>query len=565
MLSLLNWVGNFMHSLMAFVIILVPLVVFHEFGHFFFARLFGVKAEIFSVGFGPRLWSKQWGETEFRLSAIPLGGYVKLLGEDRDAPLSPEDAPRALHRQKPWKRFFIFLGGPLFNFILAIFIFMVMMVAGEPQVASVIGRVVKNSPAEKLGFQSGDLILELDGKPVKKYDEVYLFLNENPGRTVGVTVRHPESSQPVTIQANTSSHIGFSMYGESTAVGEIDGILPAARSNVVGISNPTSEGAKGGLKTGDKITQFNQKDVSTWEEIDALYEKVAPGARFEVKFVREKSLGRSGKPVSFFLLKPQPAAEGVSPSGKDFGTDFGIYSSELFVEKTIDKSPAEVGGVKAGDRLISIGGQKVMSFFELKNAVQKSGEKDGKVELRGERNGQLFVLNLVPTSTTVRDPVLNKTVQYTIGVMPMLVFAEPVTFVERILNPFKLVYLGTERMISFSWRNLVSLRKMVTGAVSMGTIGGPIMIGKIAGESLTRGFFAFLTNMAVFSIGLGVLNILPVPVLDGGHLLLLGIEIVRGKQLTLRQMEIVQGVGLIFILALMGVAFHNDIARLFYS
>jgi regulator of sigma E protease len=120
-------------------------------------------------------------------------------------------------------------------------------------------------------------------------------------------------------------------------------------------------------------------------------------------------------------------------------------------------------------------------------------------------------------------------------------------------------------MITFTWRNVVSVKKMITGDVSMGSIGGPIMIGKLASESLARGLVAFLTNMAIFSIGLGVLNILPVPVLDGGHLMLLGVEMLRGKPLTLKQMEIIQGVGLIFILTLMGIAFRNDLARLIYS
>ena len=261
---------------------------------------------------------------------------------------------------------------------------------------------------------------------------------------------------------------------------------------------------------------------------------------------------------SLRLVKPQLS--------KNLGVDFGIYSSELFVDKTVPKSPAEAAGVKGGDRLVGVGDRVVQSFFELKEAVQKSGEKDGKVQLKWERAGKtLYSTSIVPTATVGRDPILNKTTQYTVGVIPMLVVAEPVMYVERILNPFTLVFKATERMFVMSWRNLVSLRKMLTGDVSVGTLGGPIMIGKIAGESLTRGLIAFLTNMAIFSIGLGVLNILPVPVLDGGHLMLLGIESIRGKPLTLRQMEVLQGVGLVFILALMGIAFHNDIARLFYS
>jgi regulator of sigma E protease len=247
------------------------------------------------------------------------------------------------------------------------------------------------------------------------------------------------------------------------------------------------------------------------------------------------------------------------------GESLGLYSSELFVDKAVPKSPAEAAGVKSGDRLIGVGDKKVQSFFELKDAVQKSGEKEGKVVLNWERAGKAFSTSITPTATAGRDPVLNKTTQYTVGVMPMLTLAEPDTYVERIWNPFKLVSVATQKMITFSWRNLVSLRKMVTGEVSMGSIGGPLMIGKIAGESLARGLIVFLTNMAIFSIGLGVLNVLPVPVLDGGHLLLLGVEILRGKPLSLKQMEIVQGFGLVLILALMGIAFHNDIARLFYS
>ena len=122
--------GPLLKAVIGFVIILGPLVFVHELGHFLFARLFNVKAEVFSIGFGPRLLSRKWGETDFRLAAIPLGGYVKLLGEDREAEMPPELAGRALHRQAPWKRFFIFFGGPLFNFLFAILVFMLILVIG---------------------------------------------------------------------------------------------------------------------------------------------------------------------------------------------------------------------------------------------------------------------------------------------------------------------------------------------------------------------------------------------------------------------------------------------------
>jgi regulator of sigma E protease len=135
--------------------------------------------------------------------------------------------------------------------------------------------------------------------------------------------------------------------------------------------------------------------------------------------------------------------------------------------------------------------------------------------------------------------------------------------IERTLNPFVLLYRGTERMVIFTYRNFVSIKKMFTGDVSVATLGGPILIGKIAGESLSRGLIAFLSTMAILSIGLGVLNILPVPVLDGGHILLLGIEAIRGKPLSMRQLEAVQMFGLSLIGVLMLVVLKNDLTRAF--
>ena len=263
MLNQLTGFSSFLLSFFAFIIILVPLVVFHEFGHFVFAKIFGVKAEIFSIGFGPKLWSRQIGETELRISAIPMGGYVKLLGEDRDAEVSAEEQKRALHRQAPWKRFFIFFGGPLFNFLLAIFIFMIILVIGEPQISSVVGRVVHGSTAERVGFQNGDKILSVNSTPVTKFEEVYTILNENPGKILDIEVTHPGVTQPVHLSVKTSTEDGFSIYGESVRVGEIDGLFPIPRANQVGVSNPKSPAALAGMSTGDKVVALNATPIST--------------------------------------------------------------------------------------------------------------------------------------------------------------------------------------------------------------------------------------------------------------------------------------------------------------
>jgi regulator of sigma E protease len=539
-----------MLSVLGFLIILGPLVVFHEFGHYLFARLFNVKAEIFSIGFGPKLWSRQMGETELRVSAIPLGGYVKLLGEDRQSDLTAAELARALHRQAPWKRFFIFFGGPLFNFIFAVLVFMAILVIGEPQVASVVGRVVHHSAAERAGFQSGDRITAIDGKKTDKFEDVQSRINESPNHELDFEVVHAGASAPTHVSATPAPQDGFSVYGEATHVGEIEGLLPWARAGQLGISDPSSLAGKAGLKTGDSIVALAGKPIETWEQFEAAYQGLKPGEKFGLKIQHEKA----DAPVTEVTL--------VRGRSGDPGTDLGLHSSELFVQKTVEGSPAETAGVKAGDRLVAVRKQVVHSFFELKDAVQRAGENDGIVPLEWERGGKTFSSAIKPTATAGRDPLLKKTTQFTVGVMPMLAQAEPAIMLERVWNPFVLLYRGVERMVVLSWRNLVSIRKMVAGDVSVKTLGGPIMIGKIAGESLSRGLVAFLTTMGILSIGLGVLNILPVPVLDGGHLMLLLIEIVRRRPLTLRQMEVIQGIGLVLILGLMGIVLKNDIARL---
>jgi regulator of sigma E protease len=248
-------------------------------------------------------------------------------------------------------------------------------------------------------------------------------------------------------------------------------------------------------------------------------------------------------------------------SGK-LGTDFGIYSSELFVDQVVKEFPAEAAGIKKGDQLIAVNSSPIDSFFDLRRKIQKSGEEHGRVTITAVREGKTITFEIVPKESTERDPLLKKMKQYTIGIVPVQTMIEPVMVKEQTWNPFMLLYKGTARMLEMTERNLVSIGKMVMGQVSVKSLGGPILIGKLAGDSISRGLMDFLRMMAILSIGLGVLNILPIPVLDGGHIVLLGIEALRGKSLTLKQIEIVQSVGLVVILSIMVIVMKNDISRL---
>jgi regulator of sigma E protease len=543
-----------MLSVLGFVVVLIPLVVVHEFGHFLFAKLFNVRAEAFSVGFGPVLFHRKFGETDFRLSAIPLGGYVKLLGEDPTSPLSDEEKKRALHHQAPWKRFFIFFGGPLFNFLWAIVVFMAMMAIGEPQVATVVGRVLVDTPAATAGFQAGDKITAIEGKPVTKYEDMIELLADKPSQKVGVQVER--AAQRVDLTVMTSSEEGFSQYGEKKLVGSIDGIIANPRMPKIAIADPKSVAALAGVQIADEVLSINGQAVETFEALEKAYAFLASAPLTQVELTIKSGDGAAKK-----VTLNAPA----KPSG-DLGRDFGLYSSELFIEQTLKDSPADLAGLKKGDQLVSVNGQPIRSFFELRQQIQKAGESGEetkkKVSVTVAREGKTITYEILPQVSTDRDPLLKKTKQYTIGIMPVPSMMEAAMIKERILNPFTLLYRGTERMIDLSYRNIVSIVKMVQGQVSVKSLGGPILIGKLAGDSISRGLIDFLKMMAILSIGLGILNILPIPVLDGGHIVLLGIEAIRGKALSLKQLEVVQQVGLVVILLIMGIVMKNDISRL---
>ena len=540
-----------MLSIIGFLIVLIPLVVVHEFGHFFFAKLFNVRADAFSIGMGPILYKKKFGETEFRISAIPVGGYVKLLGEDPSAVLSEEDQKRALHHQVPWKRFFIFFGGPLFNFLWAIVVFMAMMAIGEPQISTVVGRVLPETPAAVAGFIPGDKIVNVAGEPVTKFDEMLMKLTDKPDQDVNFGVER--AGKTIEVKAHTDSEEGFTIYGEKKLVGNLDGVIPTARMTKVGISSPDSPAAKAGFSTGDEITTINGHPVHTFEELESFYKSLQTDHTRVTKeaFHFEVKTGDQTREITL------PA----NYSG-DLGKDFGLFSSELFVEQAVKDTPAEKAGLQKGDQLIAVSGKPIRSFFELRQNIQKAGETSGKLTVTVVRNGKTITYEIVPQVSTERDPLLKKMKQYTIGVAPVLSMLDPVMVIEQTWNPFALLYKGTARMLDLSARNLVSIWKMVQGQVSVKSLGGPILIGKLAGDSLSRGLMDFLKMMGVLSIGLGVLNILPVPVLDGGHIVLLGIEALRGRALSLKQVEVAQQVGAILLLLLMVVVMKNDISRL---
>lgn len=559
---------------LSFILLLGPLVFVHELGHFLFAKLFNVRVDVFSMGFGPKIFKKTWGETEYCVSVIPLGGYVKLFGQDPTEKIEPALKERALNHQEAWKRFLVFIGGPLFNFLFAILIFALMMVIGESHLLPVVSRVVPGSVAEQVGFRSGDVVTAIDRTVVTKLSEVQKLIQDAPNQELRIRVKRQKESSSGSettgvhggvkeIRVKPKPVPGLSIYGEAIVIGEIPGFFYVERYSVAGISNPHSIAALAGFQTGDEIVRFNQMPVKSWEDLERKVEEAIREGSTEFQFgviprkqeywTQEAQADFANKssqePQKIYRTQPKPLVE------------LGLFSAELFVSSVLKGSPAEVAGLQAGDRLLAIGDKTLFSFQELKDEVQSLGEAKGSFDVHLERAGERIKKTVTPSVNMVNDPLGNETKRYMIGVLPLLIQVEPESFVERVLNPVTLTIESWARALDLSWKSIVSIKKLFLRQVSVGTLGGPILIGKLAGESMSRGLSSFLRAMALISISLAIFNLLPVPVLDGGHILLLGVEVIRGKPISLRQSELVQQVGLSLIMVLLMIVLFNDFSR----
>lgn len=351
---------------MIYALVLLGVLIFvHEFGHFVFAKLLGVKVLKFSLGFGPKVIGKTRGETEYVISAVPLGGYVKMLGQE-DMPVEGQEIPeeekhRAFNFQPVWKRFVIVLAGPLFNLFFAAVVFFLVFVNGVPYLLPDVGEVTADSPASKVGLMKGDIISDINGASITRWDDMTAIIHSSPGKELLVKIKRGATTFTVAItpQKKTVKDV----FGKSREVGLI----------------------------------------------------------------------------------------GITPSGKTALKQEGIVGA---------------------------------------------------------------------------------------------------------------LVLGVQRTWELSVLTLVFIVKLIQHIIPADTIGGPIMIFQMAGQQASQGASNYFTFMAVISINLGVLNILPIPLLDGGHLLFFGIEFIRRKPLSEKVLLVAQKVGLALLVALMVFALYNDILRL---
>ncbi|MCK4508412.1 MAG: RIP metalloprotease RseP [Desulfuromonadales bacterium] len=440
-----------MITIVAGIIMLGILVFVHELGHFCVAKLCGVKVLKFSLGFGPRLISHQRGETEYMICAIPLGGYVQMLGEGggdqgEEAEVDPDEEERSFAKKSIPRRMAIVAAGPIMNLILPFMILPIAYLVGI------------NLPA---------------------------YLEDPP---------------------------------------------------CVGYVVPGSEAAESGFRNGDCIVKISGMDVATWTDTGpALVSSAGEPIIF--------TLDRDDGIEELIIDTENGALEGLQSIGLLPGQDAVIGG-------LAPAMPAVEAGLQEGDRILSIGKREIVSWYELKDAIQEASGQPVAVVI--ERNMQQLTLELTPKKVDGND-------DYLIGVAP-----HHETIFKRF--PFgEAVAAGAERTVDLIELTLIFIQKLFAGHVSSSNIGGPITVVQIAGQAAQTDISSVLSILAFLSIQLGILNLLPIPILDGGHLFFYTFELVFRRPLSLRAREWAQQIGLILLIMLMGLAFYNDIVRMLGS
>ena len=447
------------HTLFYFVLALTVLIAVHEYGHYWAARRLGVGVLRFSLGFGPVIWryQKAKGETEFVLSAFPIGGYVKMVDE-REGPVSDEDLGRAFNRKSVPAKMAIVLAGPIANFILAILVYWTALMWGETGSMPLLDTPAAGSLAEQSGFKRGDLIRSVDAI-------------ETPIWSLAIS-----------------------------------GIMDRAlEEEVVQVVVQTQTGA-------DVVRQI-QVNSDQAEHPEVLI-----------------------KQLGFRMFEPD---------------------LEPIIGRVEPQSVAEEAGLKSGDRIITADGSPIHHWKEWVEYVRARAEQ--KIKMGFEREGVRLEVTLTPRPFQTESGTIGRMGAAVLVPEDILKSLE----VEYRLPPLKALGSAIERTAQYSWMTLKMVGRMIVGKAAVENLSGPISIAQYAGQSASLGFSHFMKFLALISISLGVLNLLPVPVLDGGHFLFYMIEAVRGEPLPEKAQVRFQQLGFIILLSLMILAFYLDIGRLF--
>lgn len=555
-MDIFSFLQSGLSAIVPFVILLGILIFVHELGHFLVARWCGVRVEVFSLGFGKKLLTYKKGDTTYALSLIPLGGYVKMFGEQNGEGISEEDKKVSFTHKNVWQRIAIVLAGPLMNFFFAILVFTTVALIGEDAKIPVLGDVAKDSPAYTAGFRSGDQIVSINQKPITTWEDVQrtLSLKESHDLHIDVDVKREGTGESLTVSTTAKPEPNPNVLSSYEYMANVEGISPYSAGTTIGVLENSPLHALG-LRTGDTITSINGVKVAYWRSLEDTLAKFSAKEPLTLEVMGMRDGDKADKAITV-TMAPIESIKAFSLAS------LGLESSELYLSRVIDGSPAQAAGLRAGDRLVKINKITLSKWEDVLNNI-KSFDGKNPVALAVLREGKTIDLEITPKMTKQMTASGAEEKRYTIGISPIPNIAMPELMTLRSSNPVDAVIRGTEKTWEVSVMTVMSFVRLFQAKISPKNIGGVISIGQAASETFKIGITQFLQMMAIISVNLFILNLLPVPVLDGGHLVFYVIELVKGAPLSMKKMEIAQQVGLAILMSLMIFALFNDFTRLF--
>jgi regulator of sigma E protease len=577
-----------MTYLFGFVVLLGVLIFIHELGHFLLAKAVGVRVETFSIGMGHKILKFTKGETEYALSLIPLGGYVKLTGQDPREEVPKELEHRSFRHKAIWQRTLVVLAGPLFNAALTILIFFFLYSMGAPSAAPVIERVLPGSVAERAGFQSGDWVRKISTSTqsydVRELHDLEELLNDHVGQEISVEVTRkiPASSDEAVETLKIAPVKGLtrdSTLGVLRERGIIDGTEKQARAPLLHVRPNTWVAARqvpealwveavevqlGSLNESYPIRTYGDFE-RLWAALGAKAASsnegqiILRGQQMQLAPTQAADEENAATNLTSYTLAWTRAQDRLPATA----AEAGLSASELVVLEVKDGTPAAALGLKQGDEILTLNGENVKSFLWFRDRLQELAHGGKDIVIGWRRGNETQQASVKPERVSTTDPVTEASKeQFQIGAAFLALPAAPTTYTLKASGFGDAVVLGWKKTVDLSVSMVASFYYLATGEISPKTLGGPLLIGKIAGDSVKQGWEAFLKMMAFISLNLFILNLLPVPVLDGGHLVLFAIEAVRRKPLSLKIVEVWTTTGFFLLMGLVAVVFFNDLSRL---
>lgn len=539
-----------------FLILLGLLIFVHELGHFLVAKFFGVRVEVFSLGFGRKILQFKRGDTTYCVSLIPLGGYVKMFGDDPSKEIPPSEQSVSFLHKPVGPRFAIVLAGPIMNLIFAFFIFVILGLTGEPAPGNFVGDIQPGTRAYDAGFRSGDRVLKIDGKDIESWTEVREVVAKSTDKKLNFVVEREDSKEQAEVQITPVLGENDNILSKESQIGVIPGLEVNSFASIIGVTGPETLAAQAGLRNLDLILSVNDKDLLTWRDLNRVVKEEFKSGQRSLKLVVENYSDDKPEKRELSLSLPESATDGEIQLSM-----LGIEPGELYLWKVKRDSPAFTAGLEPGDRLTKIGGEEITRWSQVIDSIKAYNPDLPAPEVTFRRNGEEKTVTIRPEPTELIDARGRDEKRYTIGIVSGFIPTAPRTVIVRAHSFGDALSLGVTRTWETSGMIIMSLVRLVQGDVSAKNIGGIISIGRVANQSYEAGLPYFLRMMALISINLFLLNLLPVPVLDGGHLVFFSIEALRGAPLSMRKMEIAQQVGLVILMSLMAFALFNDISN----